>query len=252
MNSAPEGARAHFERHGWACLPGLFSRTEAGAMARFVEALVALPEQAGSVWKYGDDEARARGERVLSRIEHFRDQHGGLRLVLEDPRLLGLLAQWLAEPVLLFKDKINLKLPGSGGFALHQDAQAGWEVYAPLHVTAMVSIDATTHENGCLEIARGPRLSALRGEIFRPLNAVDVAEFAFESLLTEPGDVVIFDSFVPHRSAPNRTSSARRVLYATYNAASHGDHYARYFADKHANYPPDVERLLGRAYQYRV
>jgi hypothetical protein len=40
----------------------------------------------------------------------------------------------------------------------------------------------------------------------------------------------------------NETDSARRILYLTYNATSHGDHRAQYFADKRANFPPDIER----------
>jgi hypothetical protein len=63
---------------------------------------------------------------------------------------------------------------------------------------------------------------------------------------------LFFDSYLPHRSAPNATRQRRRVLYVTYNRASEGDQRARYYADKHANYPPDCEREAGRRYEYRV
>ena len=69
---------------------------------------------------------------------------------------------------------------------------------------------------------------------------------------TEPGDVLFFDSFVPHRSGPNRTSVQRRVLYVTYNGASAGDSRERYYADKRASYPPDCEREAGKDYSFRV
>jgi 2-aminoethylphosphonate dioxygenase len=42
------------------------------------------------------------------------------------------------------------------------------------------------------------------------------------------------------------------VLYMTYNRLSAGDQRARYYADKHANYPPDIERSADREYVYRV
>jgi hypothetical protein len=246
------GVHAHFTRHGWARCNGLFSRAEAGAMAGWVDELVALPDRPGGVWKYGDDEARTQGRAILSRIERFREHHAGLRAVLEDARLSSLLSALMGEPPLLFKDKINLKLPGSSGFALHQDAQAGWQAYGRVQVTVMISIDATTRENGCLEIGAGPRLTELRGALFRPLCEAEVADVPFVPVETAPGDVVVFDSFVAHRSAPNRTQTARRVLYATYNPRSDGDQYARYFADKHASYPPDVERHRDHDYRYRV
>jgi hypothetical protein len=38
----------------------------------------------------------------------------------------------------------------------------------------------------------------------------------------QPGDVLFFDSFVCHRSAPNLTSSSRRLLYSTYAMRSEG------------------------------
>ena len=48
----------------------------------------------------------------------------------------------------------------------------------------------------------------------------------------EPGDVVYFDSYAPHRSGTNRSSRPRRALYLTYNAASAGDLRDTYYADK--------------------
>ena len=69
---------------------------------------------------------------------------------------------------------------------------------------------------------------------------------------TAPGDVVFFDSFAPHASAPNLTSAKRRVLYVTYNRASEGDHRAQYYADKHKSFPPDIEREQGKSYIFRV
>jgi hypothetical protein len=44
----------------------------------------------------------------------------------------------------LFKDKINFKMPGGLGFKAHQDRHAGWSHHAPIFVTAMVSVDPAT------------------------------------------------------------------------------------------------------------
>ena len=61
-----------------------------------------------------------------------------------------------------------------------------------------------------------------------------------------------FDSFVPHASADNLTERPRRVLYLTYNRASDGDHRAVYYRDKHASFPPDIDRVPGKEYVFRV
>ena len=68
----------------------------------------------------------------------------------------------------------------------------------------------------------------------------------------EPGDAVFFDSYAPHRSQPNRTDQARRVLYITYNTRSEGDSREQYYADKRKNYPPDIERNPDKNYAFKV
>ena len=143
-------------------------------------------------------------------------------------------------------------LIGGDGFKAHQDAQAGWNVYADYHVTALVSIDAATPENGCLEMAAGWHNRGLIGDEWRPLDDGDGSEVVYRSCPTQPGDVVFFDSYAPHRSAPNLTAAPRRVLYITYNRLSDGDHRAQYYADKRNSFPPDIERDAGKEYVFRV
>ena len=50
----------------------------------------------------------------------------------------------------------------------------------------------------------------------------------------EPGDAVLFTSFLPHRSGPNRSVTPRRLIYAVYNAAAEGDLRADYYRQKAA------------------
>jgi hypothetical protein len=42
------------------------------------------------------------------------------------------------------------------------------------------------------------------------------------------------------------------MYFATFNGVSEGDHKDRYYADKHKSYPPDIDRLAGREYVFRV
>ena len=153
---------------------------------------------------------------------------------------------------MLFKDKINFKLPGGDGFKEHQDVQAGWDDYASLHITAMVAIDETNAENGSVEMIPGMHKQGLLGKMWAPLTDADTANASYQPVHCQPGDAVFFDSYAPHRSLPNRTDKARRVLYITFNAASEGDHRAKYYADKRKNYPPDIERDPNRNYAFKV
>ncbi|MBW8728180.1 MAG: phytanoyl-CoA dioxygenase family protein, partial [Inquilinus limosus] len=167
-------------------------------------------------------------------------------------RLFQAVEQLLEAPSCLYKEKINFKMAGGAGFEPHQDQQAGWSRYAPIFLTVMVSVDRATVENGCLEMADMPRLTGLIGEEWKPLTDEQMASFKLVPVPTEPGDVLFFDSYAPHASKPNLTDKARRILYLTYNRLADGDHRERYFAEKRANFPPDIEREAGKEYKFRV
>jgi ectoine hydroxylase-related dioxygenase (phytanoyl-CoA dioxygenase family) len=143
-------------------------------------------------------------------------------------------------------------MPGGDGFKPHQDQQAGWSRYAELFITALVAIDDATPENGCLEIAAGQHRRGLLGPEWRPLDTSDMDGFTLEPLPTYAGDVLFFDSYVPHGSLPNLSDQQRRVLYVTYNRLAEVDHREGYFAEKRRNFPPDVEREPGKQYVFRV
>ncbi|MBV9754648.1 MAG: phytanoyl-CoA dioxygenase family protein [Hyphomicrobiales bacterium] len=241
--------RAAMESDGFLVTRGFFSAEETSDILAWTEELAAAPEISGRQWVYHEDSLTEPGRRLVQRIENFCPFHEGFdRLVRKGalPRWVGRL---MGGPALLFKEKINFKMPGGPGFKLHQDQQAGWTRYAPLFVTAMVTIDPTTIENGCLEIAAGHHREGLLGEEWRPM-AEDA--LPLRAIPTEPGDVIFFDSFVPHASKPNYTAQARRVLYLTYNLAKYGDQRARYYADKHASFPPDIDRDGTQSYVFRV
>ncbi|MGX9351467.1 phytanoyl-CoA dioxygenase family protein [Shimia sp. W99] len=239
-----------FRAQGYLYVPGLFSGDEVARITDWVAELEARPDRVGDVWKYF--ETTAEGDRLLNRVENFAPHHAGLAGLVADARLLGACGQLFGEEAVLFKDKINFKKPGAGGFEPHQDMQAGWDTYGNLHISVLVAIDAQTAENGALEIVPGYHDRGLLGDMWAPLNEAHVAGATWEPCYAQPGDALFFDSFAPHRSGPNHTNAARRAMYLTYGRMSDGDQRARYYADKHANFPPDIERDPDGDYAYRV
>jgi hypothetical protein len=221
-------------------------------MVRFADEMCGLPEVAGEHMTYREPSLLDAQVRIIQRVENFCPYHRGFDELIRGGRLQRAIEQLLGEAAVLFKEKINCKMPGGAGFEPHQDQQAGWSRYASLFVTALVSIDAATLQNGCLEMPNCPRQSALIGREWTPLSTGEMAGFDLLPVPTRPGDVVFFDSYVPHASGPNLTASQRRILYVTYNRASDGDHRASYYADKRASFPPDIERLPGVEYRFRV
>jgi 2-aminoethylphosphonate dioxygenase len=248
LSDAQVGA---FHRDGYVLVRKFLDLATMAAITGWADEVVAYPEVPGRHMAYYEDHLHETGGRVLSRIENFCPFHDCFDALLRRGDRVQAVSQLFAEDAVLFKEKINFKLPGSDGFKPHQDVQAGWDAYAPLHITLLLSIDAATPENGCLEIAPGHHRSGLLGPRWEPL-ADELAGVDYVACPTLPGDAILFDSFSPHRSFPNATSGQRRVLYVTYNAASAGDHREKYYADKRASYPPDCERLVGERYSFRV
>ena len=240
---------ACMRRDGFLVVRQFFDAAQMGELLRWTEELQHAPEVAGRHWVYHEDSLTEPGRRVIQRIENFCPVHPGLDGLVRHGALTRWTAALMGGPVVLFKDKINFKMPGGPGFKAHQDQQAGWSRYADLFVTALVTIDAATLENGCLEMVAGRHREGLIGEEWNPLEEDGLA---LQPVPTLPGDVIFFDSYAPHASKPNFTSQPRRLLYLTYNLASAGDHRAPYYADKHAAFPPDIERAAGVAYVFRV
>ncbi len=163
--------------------------------------------------------------------------------------LTSYLSYLFGEPYVLFKDKINFKWPGGGAFPPHQDFPA-FEFFGPKeHITAMVCIDEATIENGCLQIAHhwkdiesieknviqqgayvlpyvvgGPSHGTIQKEI--------CDQIIWLPILAKPGDVVFFNSYVPHYSETNQSHSPRRAMFFTHNRLRDGEYKTAYYRSK--------------------
>ena len=240
-----------FHRDGFLLVRGMYSPAEIREISDWTDEVASWPEMRGSTMMYFE-KSQDDGSRILCRIENFVPFHEGFRSLITTRRMQHAVSQLLGEPALLFKDKINFKLPGGDGFKAHQDVQAGWNEFADIHITAMVAIDETNAENGSLEMLPAMHDKGVLGSMWAPLTDEDTGHAEYRAIHCRPGDTVFFDSFAPHRSGPNRTRKSRRVLYITYNKASAGDSRVRYYADKRKNYPPDIERDPNKDYSFKV
>ena len=250
MDRSPNAAeRAAMDRDGFLLVRGFFSPAETAQLLRWTEDITGAPELPGRHMVYYEDSLTGPGQRVVQRIENFCPFHPGFDQVIRHGALSRWTAGLMGGPVVLFKEKINFKLPGGDGFKAHQDQQAGWTRWADLFVTALVTLDPATMENGCLELAPGRHREGLIGAEWAPM---DETGLGLVPVPTAPGDVIFFDSYAPHASKPNLTADPRRILYLTYNLAEAGDHRTRYFAEKRAAFPPDIERDGTRTYTFRV
>ena len=180
-----------------------------------------------------------------SRIENITKYHNGVDKLLKH-RVDTTLKILNGDDMVLFKDKLNWKFGGNQGFNAHQD-QYAWSDFPPnKFVSVALFGNNSTIENGCLEFAYGcvdrhylmdanyDNLGELTNEVESKLKWVPIE--------TTPRDMLIFDSYVPHRSGPNLTDKDRRIFYFTYNNKYYGNFYDEYFDRKRKEFPPDFER----------
>ena len=152
----------------WSC-PGWSMRPASSRIRGWTDDVQGWPETPGKWMKYFEQDAA--GQRLLNRLEDVLPFHAGFRELAASEALAGACGQLFGEPAVLFKDKINFKQPGGGGFEPHQDVQAGWSRYASLHITALLTIDRSTRANGCLEMAANFHGQRLIGAEWEPLTA---------------------------------------------------------------------------------
>jgi len=166
---------------------------------------------------------------ALARSEDFVPHQAVLRDLICGP-LRFQAGALLGEPAVLFKEKVNFKHPGGAGFAPHQDATA--YRFVDHHVSCMVPLDPATAASGCLDVVSGRHREGVLPNDRGRIDPAVVPTLRWEQAEVQPGDLLWFDSFTPHRSGTNTTDRPRRALYLTYNAAADGDHRATYYADK--------------------
>ena len=133
-----------FKRDGFVFVPGFFNAEEVRRVTAWTDEITAWPEAPGRHMVYYEDSLSELGTRVVQRIEDVTPFHGGFKDMFTAGPMVDAVAELFGEPALLFKDKINFKMPGGDGFKAHQDVQAGWDTYASYYVTVLVGIDAAT------------------------------------------------------------------------------------------------------------
>lgn len=204
--------------------------------------LIAVPE-------FDDPEKICRFEYLAGADETVRER------IL--PRLVEIIKNATGLEVNLFKDKCNAKNPGGGAFQPHQDVIA-YDSFKPnFHITVAVFLDAANYKNGCLNFPVnylsdlcdldvpmkptpvGPRpiLPSIQGGPHHGSITPEVTEqIRWREVAANVGDVVLFDSYVPHCSYRNTSDQSRRALFFTFNLQEDGTYYEDYYSMKRAEY----------------
>jgi hypothetical protein len=224
-------AVAHFRRTGWVHVRPPDGDAWGARLRAWADEVSSWPDGAGpGAWLHYREMTDAGP--ALCRTENIVPHHAGLRALLCTGTLAATARALLGEPAVLYKDKLNHKLPGGAGYAPHQDAPA--YRFVDVHVSCMVAIDDADEANGCLEVVSGAHDRLWPTDAAGCLTGEVVASLDWRPVPVRGGDTLWFHSRTPHRSGPNTTVRPRRALYPTYNARSAGDLREDYYRQKAA------------------
>ncbi len=240
-----EEEMADFKKRGYVVLKGFFDKTVMDSVSSFLDALREKSPNENEEAKYYE-KSPVTGQDILVRVENMLGDHNpAFTKLLLCPKAIDCLTQLFGDTPLLFKDKVNYKMPGCRPDKLHQDQAAGWNRYCDFFITMLVVVDENRKENAALSfMSSGNYERNLMTEEWQPLTEDDppYAPISEYSLLeADPGDVVFFDSYVPHGSPSNTSDRDRRNLFLTFNRQSDGDMRKQYYADKWENYAPNQD-----------
>jgi 2-aminoethylphosphonate dioxygenase len=216
----------HFRTRGWVVVDAIDEAT-AAALTRWVDEVAALPETPDGVLQHY--EGTDHGPQ-LCRSERFVDLHDALRELLCEGALPDIAGALLGEPAVLYKEKVNHKLPGGAGYSPHQDAPAYPMI--DVHVSAMIAVDDADASNGGLEVVSACFDRVLPVDERGCIEPAIVDSLAWDPVPLRAGQTLWFHSRTPHRSGPNHSEHPRRAIYPTYNAASEGDLRTAYYDAK--------------------
>jgi len=228
----------HFAEQGWLLAGG---HPDVDALVAWVEEVAAWPDEAGE-WLHHRELTDAGTQ--LCRTENFVPFHEGLRSLLTTGSMLATASALLGEPAVLYKEKINYKLPGGAGYAPHQDAPA--YRFVETHVSCMVAVDDALVGNGCLEVASGCHRELLPTDDRGCIRPDLAAGLEWAPVEVRAGETLWFHSRTPHRSGSNLGPTPRRALYPTYNALAEGDLRVAYYEQKRTELgDTDAVSLIG-------
>ena len=201
---------AEFKKNGYVFIKNFFSQAE-------VDALVANIKEASET-KSGDDVLDKGNLKFHALIMHRSEK---LRAFISQTKIIDFLKQFAGPDIWVRWDQAVEKKPGAGTFPWHQDNQ--YSQLKDAHFQFWISLTTMTAENGGLWVVPGSHKGMLKYD-YEDSHVVykgDVSNAEFIS--AEPGDVVLFSSYLLHSTTPNITQNSRWAYVIEYMQMDHID-----------------------------
>lgn len=110
-----------YEDQGFLLIEDFFSPEEHATLKQYCAEFQNWGKEKGKWMQYYEVNT-VTGEEQLCRTENFSPYHEGMANYINSDRLLNVLKKLHGEEYVLFKEKVNYKLPGGGGIVLQPKA----------------------------------------------------------------------------------------------------------------------------------
>ena len=151
--------------------------------------------------------------------------------------VVDLVSPLIAPDIDVFLSQFIFKTSGAWGQPWHQDS-----LYFPFEparpvVGVWLAVTEATLQNGCLHVLPGSQSEPVHRHVpdRRPaanygyFEIIDHEMAASEPVLMSPGDLLVFDSHLMHRSTDNESSGIRAAMVYHYASAGTVDHSEEYW-----------------------
>ncbi|MCJ1356905.1 MAG: hypothetical protein MMC33_006901 [Icmadophila ericetorum] len=206
-----------FTTRGYLILQNVLTAAETKGLQTRAQEIHDLPRTADVPWM-PYEEINASSNRVLCRTENFANYHDGFNKLLPGPK------------------------------SLHIDSTAYTHIKRVEHLTILMAVDDTNMQNIGLEVVDGSHNTEVPIGDDNCIVPEWVEMQTWTRVELQADQLLVFGSYLAHRSGPNSSSGDRKALYATYNCACEGDLHDPYYADHAKLWPATHMQEEGKDY----
>ena len=228
FNIIDKSQKLFFKTYGYVILPSQLTFKMKIELQKYIQDIEidSLKKNPDYIHKFEYD---SNNKKRLCRTENII-KHNEMNKFLTNGFLSNLVSNLYEKPVLLYKEKINYKYPNTGIYKAHQDITA--YPNSQNHITALINLCPTNELNGSIQFSPLCVNNYLENTILGHNNGVicNPENLKWTNPISSSfGDIILFNSYIPHRSSENKSKLPRKALYVTYNDKEEGDLRKEYY-----------------------
>ena len=203
-----------FDEDGYALIPRLFDKNEVAALVAEVSSAPTNLEQS------------TLNQTGLLFREHMIPNSAFLRSTLTSPKVLEIMTSIIEPDLWIRRDTAIIKRAGGEEFHWHQDN--GYNKLLDPYVQFWIALTPMFDENGGVWLIPGSHKNGLLPHHMEGTHFVwDGKPQGQIPITAEAGDVLVFSSYLLHRTGPNKTKDSRIAYLSEFISRKYFDPYSK-------------------------